>query len=198
MLEMWNSRYDNAEYIYGAEPNIFFKNFIDKEKPGKILLAAEGEGRNAVYAAKKDWECFAFDYSIKAREKALLLAQKANVLINYKVQSFEDLEIIPDFYDVAALLFAHIQHGFRNEVHRKVVQSIKSGGVIILEAFSKKQIDFNSGGPKDINMLYSTDELQEDFQDLDIILINEKNLYLNEGSYHVGEACVIELIARKR
>ena len=81
--EIWNDRYKSSDYIYGEIPNNFFKNFIDNETPGKILLPAEGEGRNAVYAAKKGWKCFAFDFSIIARKKALQLVEKNNVKIIY-------------------------------------------------------------------------------------------------------------------
>jgi hypothetical protein len=72
----WNERYGADEYVYGKEPNGFLKEFIDNHPPGKILLPAEGEGRNAVYAASKGWEVTAFDFSEEGKKKALKLALK--------------------------------------------------------------------------------------------------------------------------
>ena len=56
MKEFWNSRYQEKEYAYGLEPNLFFKSELIKLIPGKALFPAEGEGRNAVFAAKSGWE----------------------------------------------------------------------------------------------------------------------------------------------
>jgi hypothetical protein len=63
MLNPWDERYNLPEYIYGTEPNQFLKNFIQKNKPGKILLPGDGEGRNSVYAAQSGWKVYAFDSS---------------------------------------------------------------------------------------------------------------------------------------
>ncbi len=196
--EIWNERYKSSDYIYGEKPNSFFKNFIDNEKPGKILLPAEGEGRNSVYAAQKGWECFAFDFSIIAREKALHLAKKNNVNIIYDLSTYEDMRVKPAFYDSSALIFSHLQPNLRLKVHGKIIESVIPGGKIIIQAFSKKQIDYNSGGPKDIELLYSMDELADDFKGTEIISLIEKEVLLNEGSYHEGDAWVLEMIARKR
>lgn len=81
----WDIRYANAQYVYGTEPNQFFKHNIDMLLPGKILLPAEGEGRNAVYAAQQGWMVDAMDSSIQARHKALYLAEKKNVSITYQL-----------------------------------------------------------------------------------------------------------------
>ena len=62
MKEFWNERYSQEAYAYGTEPNAFFKSRIDQLSPGKLLLPAEGEGRNAVYAATKGFEVSAYDW----------------------------------------------------------------------------------------------------------------------------------------
>ena len=85
MKEFWNERYAEKEYVYGKAPNKYFKEKIDEIKPGKILFPAEGEGRNAIYAASKDWEVSAFDISEKGKEKALKLSEEEGVHIDYKV-----------------------------------------------------------------------------------------------------------------
>ena len=108
MKNFWDSRYANPDYAYGIEPNQFFKEILDKNSfEGKILLPAEGEGRNAIYAAKKKLEVFAFDISIEGKKKALELAKNESVKINYEVGNFFDLQLIKEKFDVAALIFAH-------------------------------------------------------------------------------------------
>lgn len=201
MKEFWNNRYRDEQYAYGESPNEFFKEFIDNSEIGKILLPAEGEGRNSVYAAEKGWICDAFDFSEQARSKALKLAFLKKVTINYFVTDYENFQSLNHYYDVIALIFTHLHINIRKEFFRKVIESIKVNGYFVMQVFSKKQLNKQltekSGGPNDINLLYSKDELIELFKDFEIIKLEEKEVFLSEGSYHNGKAAVIEAILRK-
>ncbi len=97
--EFWNERFSTDKYIYGKNPNKFFKEQIDKLKPGRLLLLGEGEGRNSVYAAIKGWEVDAVDFSQTAKEKALKLAKKNNVNINYTISNLTDFIPRENCYD---------------------------------------------------------------------------------------------------
>ena len=90
MNDFWNDRYSNTDYAYGIQPNDFFKKTITKFKPGKLLLPAEGEGRNAVFASKLGWDVTAFDLSINAKKKAEALAILEKVSINYIIAGFNN------------------------------------------------------------------------------------------------------------
>lgn len=202
MKQFWNERYDQETYCYGTNPNLFFSQSLLKFSSGKILLPAEGEGRNAVYAAQKNWEVEAFDWSESGRSKALKLAKANAVSINYKVLSFEEMDYNINSFDAIGLIYVHLAPNEREQMHKKMVSYLKENGVLILEAFEKKHIDFNSknekaGGPKDVNLLFSKEELLKDFEDLEILLLEEKELLLNEGAYHCGQSSVIRLIAKK-
>jgi SAM-dependent methyltransferase len=197
MKEFWNSRYQDEEYAYGIEPNTFFKSFIDANPPGKILLPAEGEGRNAVYAALKGWEVCAFDYSEQARSKALRLAREKEVQINYVVFDLMNLNMDNQTYDAIALTFVHLPSKIRRSVHRHLENLLKPGGKLILEAFSKEQLRKDSGGPRNEDMLYNMETLREDFRYLNIDNIEQLETELNEGKYHQGVASVIRLRATK-
>ena len=108
MINMWDSRYAEDEYAYGTEPNEFFKETINKfDIDGKILLPAEGEGRNAVYAAKKGLDVTAFDISIEGTKKALQLAEHENVAIRYEVGNLPELKLMNESFDAAAFIYAH-------------------------------------------------------------------------------------------
>lgn len=103
----WNKRYSENESVYGIEPNLFFKSFIDRHKPGSILLPAEGEGRNAVYAASKGWVVDAFDFSETAKEKALERAAIKKLKITYITATIEDFKV-SKLYDAIGLIYVHL------------------------------------------------------------------------------------------
>jgi len=198
MKEFWDERYSDEDYYYGQKPNDFFKIFIDNNPSGKILLPSEGEGRNAVYAALKGWSCNAFDFSVTAQKKAMTLAKKHSVEINYYLSDLEDFKIEENQYDAVALIFVHMKADIRKEFHSKIVESLKSGGKIVLEAFSKEQLAYNSGGPKDIDLLYSIKDIEDDFSNLGFFEIKKHEIRLNEGKNHKGVGSVIDFIAVKR
>ena len=197
MTNFWDERFGNKEYAYGVNPNDFFKGQIDFLIPGKALFPAEGEGRNAVYAAQLGWEVTAFDPSIEGKRKAEMLAQKQNVSINYFIDSYEFVSFPKETFDCIVLIFAHMHPLKRKEYHQKLTSFLKPKGMLILEGFSKKQIQNDTGGPKDIEMLFSKDELQSDFSSLSQINIEERDVLLNEGPFHQGNASVIRVLATK-
>lgn len=195
MKQMWDKRYAEDEYAYGIHPNIFFKENIKGVEPAKILLPAEGEGRNAVYAAGLGWDVYAFDFSAKAREKALLLSEEKIVRIQYAVHNIEEAEYELSSFEMMALIYAHNPN--RKDNHQHLLKFLKPGGTVILEGFSKEQIKNNTGGPKDINMLYSIKELKEDFSQLSELDVWEEEIMLDEGEFHSGKFSVIRLIGKK-
>lgn len=194
MKEFWDIRYSNEVYAYGTKPNEFLRIQLEDSSPGNILFPAEGEGRNAVYAASKGFDVFAFDYSVAGRKKALDLAHSFGVSIQYEISTFEDCSYPEGSFDFIALIFTHMPAGKRKEWHSKLISFLKPGGMIILQGFAKEQISKNSGGPKDLTMLFSKDELLDDFRVLNCEFIQQEMTLLNEGEFHQGEASVINAI----
>ena len=193
----WDERYSSYEYVYGIDPNEFFKQQIENILPGKLLLPGEGEGRNAVYAAKLGWLVDAFDQSTNAQKKALKLAEKNNVNINYSVVDLKKFAPADNYYNAAAIIFVHFDSEARSIFHHMIVDSLKPGGKLILEAFSKNQLGKNSGGPQSLEMLNSLDDIMKDFNELKTILLEEKNVFLREGEKHSGEASVLRYVGEK-
>jgi 2-polyprenyl-3-methyl-5-hydroxy-6-metoxy-1,4-benzoquinol methylase len=105
--EFWDKRHESNDTVYGKEPNAYFKSFIDGHKPGSILLPAEGEGRNAIYAAKKGWKVDTFDFSPIAQQKALLRAKQEKIPINYQVINIGEFKTVKQ-YDTVALIYVHL------------------------------------------------------------------------------------------
>jgi len=197
MNDFWNERFGTKEYAYGEDANDFLKQELMKLTPGKILFPAEGEGRNAVFAATFVWDVTAFDPSVEGKKKAGLLAQKKSVQINYIIDNYEDISFQKEQFDCIALVFAHMHPEKRNEYHNKLMTFLKPGGVLILEGFSKKQINNTTGGPKDFEMLFSEQELKQDFKSFSKLDIVETDKNLDEGPFHQGNASVIQVIGIK-
>ena len=194
MEKFWNERFRKEEFVYGIKPNSFFKRYLSTRKPGRLLLPAEGEGRNAVYAASNGWEVDAFDFSTAARDKALRLAEESKVKINYFNSRLEKVDLAEQQYDCIGLIFAHMPSGIRRNVHQQLIRHLKPGGMVIMEAFNKNQIERNTGGPKNTDMLYSISEIEQDFEPLGTKLIEETTQHLSEGSYHNGKADLIHYV----
>jgi cyclopropane fatty-acyl-phospholipid synthase-like methyltransferase len=170
---------------------------------GTILFPAEGEGRNAVYAAKLGWSVFAFDISAEGKNKALRLAAANQVTIDYKVGELQTLNYEADQFDVIALIYAHFPADIKSSYHKILDRYLRKGGLIIFEAFSKKHTECIAenekiGGPKDVAMLFSIEELIADFANYDIIELGEKEIELNEGLFHNGTGSVIRFVGRKK
>jgi 2-polyprenyl-3-methyl-5-hydroxy-6-metoxy-1,4-benzoquinol methylase len=201
--ERWNDRYSNSAFAYGEEPNNFFKEQIEKLNPRTVLFPAEGEGRNAVYAAKLGWEVAAFDISEEGKNKALKLAEINDVTIDYKVGALETLNYQPEQFDAIALIYAHFPAEIKSQLHRTLETYLRKDGIIIFEAFSKKHLEYLAindkvGGPKDIESLFSIEEIKADFPNYEIIQLEEKEIELNEGLFHNGKGSVIRFVGKKK
>ena len=199
----WNDRYSKEEFAYGEAPNNYLKEQLTKIPVGTILFPAEGEGRNAVFAAKLGWKVSAFDISNEGKSKAIRLAEKNNVTIDYKVGDLETLEFEVEKFDAIALIYAHFPANIKSLYHKTFDKYLKSNGLIIFESFSKKHIDYLTanekvGGPKDVESLFSIEEIKSDFPNYEFIELVEKVIELNEGLYHDGTGSVIRFVGRKK
>lgn len=198
MQEFWNERYNQAEYVYGVEPNTFFAESIQSLNPGTIILPCEGEGRNAVHAAINGWKVLAFDSSEIGKIKAMQLAIQKSVQIDYIINEADLVDYPENIADLVAFVYAHFPQETRKKIHQKAIKWLKPGGKIVLEAFNPNQLTLDSGGPKNPTMLYTIEMLQSDFKNLDINLLETTNIHLSEGKFHTGKAAIIRLIGTKK
>lgn len=203
MINFWDERYQSEEYIYGKKPNRFFEETIKMYNlRGTILLPAEGEGRNAVFVAKKGLKVTCFDSSIEGQKKALKLAALHNVNINYSVGEFSEFTFKENTFDVIALIYAHFDADLVHDYHNKLIAYLKPNGYLILEGFSKKQRVLNKEnatpfGPQKEAQLFSIEEIQRDFSELETLYLKEEHILLKEGTHHYGKGAVIRYIGIK-
>lgn len=202
-LTKWNERYAQAGYIYGEKPNAYLKENLEEMKPGKILLPADGEGRNGVYAATKGWKVFSFDISREGRRKAMRLADRSKVSIDYRVGELAELDYKAGEFDLIALIFAHFHEKERRKLHQQLAKLLKPGGTLILEAFSKNHLPYRArnpkvGGPPEPEMLYDVDGIGEDFKSLKVVSLKEEEVGLAEGQHHLGTGMVVRFVGKAK
>ncbi|MFM9840940.1 MAG: class I SAM-dependent methyltransferase [Cyclobacteriaceae bacterium] len=202
-IDKWNDRYSKEEFAFGEKPNNYLKEQLEKLPIGTILFPAEGEGRNAVFAAKLGWAVSAFDISIEGKRKAVRLAETSKVKIDYQVGELQTLNYKPEQFDAIALIYAHFPADIKSFYHKTLDKYLRKEGIIIFEAFSKNHIYYvsknpNVGGPRDIPSLFSIDELKADFPNYEFIELLEKEIELNEGQFHSGIGSVIRFVGRKK
>src|SRR5687768_1019905 len=143
-IEKWNDRYSKDEFAYGEQPNIYLKEQLEKLDAGTILFPAEGEGRNAVFAATLGWTVSAFDISVEGKHKASRLAETNQVAIDYQVGELETLNYQPEQFDAIALIYAHFPADVKSLYHKTLDRYLRKNGLVIFEAFSKRHIDYIS------------------------------------------------------
>ncbi|MFY9142189.1 class I SAM-dependent methyltransferase [Sulfuricurvum sp.] len=197
--EFWNERYEREGYFYGKEPNRYLASHIDTLEAGKeILFLGEGEGRNAVYAAKAGHRVTALDASDIGLAKASALAQSAGCTITCIHADLEEWEP-SGHYDAIFCSFLHLAEPLRSDVFSKMIQHLKSGGLFAGEFFSIHQLPRTTGGPKDETLLYTADALRSilEHTPCEILELCEIETELNEGRGHIGIASVVRMAVRK-
>ncbi|MES2733292.1 MAG: class I SAM-dependent methyltransferase, partial [Bacteroidota bacterium] len=176
--------------------------WLPKFETGSILMPADGEGRNGVFAAQLGWKVTSLDLSVEGQSKALQLAKETGVALEYIVGDLEKHKFERETFDAIGLVYAHFSAEKKSILHQMLNDYLRPGGIIILEAFSKNHLHFNQlnpqvGGPKDIHMLYSKAEISVDFWNYKVLLLEEEEILLNEGKFHIGKGSVIRFVGRK-
>jgi 2-polyprenyl-3-methyl-5-hydroxy-6-metoxy-1,4-benzoquinol methylase len=197
MRSFWDERFDTDKFVYGKQPNQFFASSIKELKPGRVLMPGEGEGRNSVYAASLGWQVDAFDQSQVAVDKARSFMQAEGVNVNYLACGLEDFNFEKEAYDAVGLVFFHAHPEMRRLLHSRVEETLKPGGVVIMEAFHTSQLGNSTGGPQSLSMLFNENTLREDFPSLQVDLLEELTVVLDEGPFHQGQANIIRFIGTK-
>jgi 2-polyprenyl-3-methyl-5-hydroxy-6-metoxy-1,4-benzoquinol methylase len=197
--ELWNSKFSREEFLYGLEVNDFIKenaHFIPKE--ARVLCLGEGEGRNAIYFAKKGCHVEALDASDIGLKKLHKEAAAQNVAVTTRHTLIENWQAYGE-YDAIVSTYMHLPQAEQVDMFRKVLDAIKNDGFFIVEFFSTDQLNFQSGGPKDINLLYNLAELHKLFSNLPctIYKLSQEVVTLGEGKGHNAAASVIRIILKK-
>lgn len=197
--ERWEGRYSAPEYIFGEQPNYFLaacKPLLPKS--GRALAVADGEGRNGVWLAEQGLDVLAIDFSPTGQAKARKLAAARRVNIAIEQADVHAWAYPENAFDVVAEIFTQ----FSNPAQRRqkwdgMKQTLKSGGLLIIQGYTPKQLEYGTGGPKELDHLYTRELLEKEFAGWKDMTIVEEELEMREGAAHSGKSAVINLTARK-
>jgi cyclopropane fatty-acyl-phospholipid synthase-like methyltransferase len=198
-LAFWNKRFSEQSYLFGTEPNAFLSSQRARLRPGMRALAiADGEGRNGVWLAEQGLNVLSVDFSPVALKKADELAATAQVTLETECVDLATWDWgAPRFDLVAAIFIQFAAPDLRDHIFQKMKDVLVPGGLLLLEGYGPKQLAFGTGGPQDVNKLYTPALLKEAFGDLDILALEEYEADLSEGERHKGMSAVVDLVAQK-
>lgn len=198
-LERWNQRYGEADYIFGTAPNAFLARHAGLFKPGqRALCVADGEGRNSVWLAEQGLEVVAFDFSPVAVEKARRLAASRGVQVRYELAAVYDWPWPEAAFDVVAAIFVQFADPpMRAFLFERMIAALKPDGLLLIEGYTPAQLKYGTGGPKQLDQLYTEELLRQAFGSLDILELRTYEAELDEGIRHRGISAVIDLVARR-
>ena len=197
-MNPWHTRFQNENYVYGTEPNVFLVEVQKKlDLKGDALAIAEGEGRNAVFLAEQGMNVTAWDYAQSGLAKTEKLAQKRGVSVTTKLVDLNDAMWVENQWDELVCIFGHFPSKLREKTLEGVKQAVKSGGYFVTEVYSSYQIPYQSGGPQNPELLYAPEEFLKTFEDWRIVHFFMGEVVRNEGELHNGLAHVIQFVAQK-
>ena len=197
----WSARYRDAgeDYLFGTAPNKFLATQAERFGVGmSVLSVADGEGRNAVWLAEQGCQVSATEISPVALEKAAKLAKGRHVEVDWLQADILNWEWPLEAYDAVVGIF--VQFATPAERPRQIggmKQAVKPGGLLFLQGYTPKQLEFRTGGPSAVENLYTEAMLRELFADWEIVLLHEHEDTIEEGTAHVGRSALIDLVARK-
>ena len=196
---IWDERYAGADYHFGTEPNAFLVSQRARLKPGMSCLAvADGEGRNGVWLAGQGLDVVSVDSSPVAQAKAKKLAQQRGVTMQFEQADMMQWEGGKDRFDVVAAIFIQFVGPESREQQFGILKSlIKPGGLLLLQGYTPRQLEYRTGGPSQAESLYTGTMLRDAFSDMNILHLCEHDDFISEGTGHHGMSALIDLVARK-
>lgn len=196
---MWNSRYQQTEYLFGTAPNAWLAAHEPLLQPGqKVLCVADGEGRNSVWLAQRGMQVDAFDISAVGVEKARALAAQSGVAVNFQVCDCDSFAFADAAYDVVAAIFIQFADpAMRERLFANMVRTLRPGGYLLLQGYTPKQLEYKTGGPPELDHLYTEDLLRQQFRSMEILELALYEAELKEGARHSGMSALVGMVARK-
>lgn len=193
---MWNEIYSAEEYVYGKEPNVFLRDNYASIPRGRVLCLAEGEGRNAVYLAGLGYQVTAVDASKMGLIKAERLALEKGVEIEIVHADLATFDLGEQHWDGVVSIFCHLPPSVRKIVHQGAEKGLKRNGVLLLEAYTPRQLENKTGGPPVAELMVSKSVLQAELPGLVFNHLEELERDVTEGSKHIGIGSVVQAIGR--
>ncbi|WP_432352912.1 class I SAM-dependent methyltransferase [Sporosarcina sp. A2] len=197
-MNKWHERFDQTDYVFGKEANVFVQETAARFTIGpNVLAVAEGEGRNAVFLAEQGCDVTIWDFAQSGLDKAQSLAEEKGVQLTTTIQDLQEAEWPKDAYDTVVCVFGHFNPELRKRTLEGIRQAVKPGGLFVTEVYAREQIDYGTGGPKDLSYMYDREDF-DGFSDWEHLHFEKNEVVREEGAGHSGLSRVIQFIGRKK
>lgn len=198
-FERWEGRFSGPEYVFGTEPNAFLASKASLLVPGaRVLSIADGEGRNGVWLAGQGLEVTAQDFSPAAQAKARALAERRGVALDFELSDLTARIWEPCAYDVVVgIFFQFLSPEERRKVFDGISRTVRPGGLVLVEGYGPKQLDFGTGGPKRLENLYTESLMHDLFREYAEVEITAYDAEVQEGAGHSGMSALVDVVARR-
>ncbi len=193
----WDEKFSADHYIYGTDPNDFLAAQVGAIPKGRVLCIGDGEGRNGVFLATQGYQVTSVDSSRVGLGKAQKLAAEKGVTLETVVADLNDFDMGHAAWDGVVSIYCHLPEPLRQKVHGNIVRALNPGGVLLLEAYTPKQLEYNMGGPPVVELMYTADILRRDLAGLEFEHLQELDREVIEGTHHFGMGAVVQAIAQK-
>lgn len=198
-LDRWQARYAAPGYLFGTAPNAFLKAQVPLLcKGARALAIADGEGRNGVFLAEQGLDVLSVDFSATAQDKVRALANERGVALRVEQVDIVNWTWPEDAFDVVAAIFIQFAGpADRAKIFEGIKKALKPGGLLLMQGYRPKQLEYKTGGPGQVENLYTRELLEGAFGDFAALEIREHDSVIEEGSHHVGMSALIDLVGRK-
>lgn len=198
-FERWQKRFSVPEYVFGTEPNAFLQAQAELlPRSGTALAVADGEGRNGVWLAERGLDVLSIDWSPAGQAKAEALARNRGVALRTALVNLVAWEWQEAAYDlIAAIFIQFLTPQERRRVFQGMCSALKPGGLVLVQGYRPEQLQYKTGGPSQVENLYTRALLTSEFAELSELRIHEHDSMTQEGTAHIGMAALIDLVGRK-
>jgi SAM-dependent methyltransferase len=194
----WNERFSRKGFAYGEEANEFLKSTVNLLPKGRILCIGEGEGRNALFLTMAGYEVTAIDISDVGLEKTRKRANEKNVTIKTIHADLTQYDFGKEIWQGIVSIYFHVHKDDRAPLHHRCVEALTKDGVFIMESYSTNQLKFETGGPKNIDLLLDLNEVRDELNGLDFKIAREIEREIIEGDFHTGMGSVVQIVGIKK
>jgi len=198
-MNIWDERYSSDGYFYGTEPNAFLVSQLALMKSGlRCLAVADGEGRNGVWLAEQGLDVLSVDSSSVAQDKAKRLALQRGVKLDFAQVDLMQWKGGEGGSDIIVAIFIQFAGPeLRPQLFANLKSKLKPGGLLLLQGYTPRQLEYKTGGPSQLENLYTESMLRAAFADMEIIHLSEHDDVIREGVGHNGMSALIDMVARK-
>lgn len=197
-MNRWDDRYKHERYFYGTAPNEFLAQQVAVfEHAKQIACYAEGEGRNAAFLATKGHDVVAYDYAEEGLRKTEALAKQLGTTVTTKHVDLIHGAVEKAQYDGAVMIFGHFAKQDQSTVLHKVMESLKPGGIFLMEVYEEAQLAYKTGGPLELDYLYAEEALRQWAAQYDVLHFDCVEVTRHEGVGHKGLCKVVQVIVKK-